>query len=312
MEILFEFTNPDSLERKVLVGFQAPSSAGDVSDSLSSVTQIRDLRVMVGGKLLPYVQMAAECEDCPLDELSKFDFSQFNQGVFVSLFEVTFKPGFTEIHHSYSFPASSHVYFDQIYGYILRTGAKWASSTIADLTVMMDMGPNTYFYVNDVFGATAQWSILGTGKLTSATFNIGAGTTARMVRLLSGKLMINVKDLQPKENIEFGVITVGSFLGVPTQNNEQSDLSPNVAVALSAQTTDLGYRKLPPLDKDELRLLRNLLYARYGYTFKDAALQQLVEGFAWYVADPNLRAKDIPFTSAEQRFLAEIVRKENE
>lgn len=309
VDVLFEFMNPDPVERVIQVGFQAPSSVGDVPDTLSAVTQIEDMKVMSDGKLLPFVQKAAECEECPLEDPSRFSFAGDNPGVFVSLFEVVFQPGITRIQHSYSFPASSHVYFDQIYNYILRTGAKWANAKIADLTVFIDMGPNAYFYVNDVFGPTAEWNVLGTGKLTSTTFDQGAGTMARMVRILSGRLMVTVKDLRPEENIEFGIVTVGSFFDVPT---ELSGLTKQVAAAIRVKRVEHGDPDQPSLTKDDLRLLRNIMYARYGYAFKDAELRKRFDQYAWYIPDPGLQAEQIPFSESERRFLAEIVRKEKE
>ncbi len=90
VQVLFEFYNPDSLARKLLVGFQAPTSVGDVSDSLIKASHIRDLKVMVDGSLLPITLKVAECEDCPLRAPSEIEFHQDNPGIYVYLFEVTF------------------------------------------------------------------------------------------------------------------------------------------------------------------------------------------------------------------------------
>jgi hypothetical protein len=58
-----------------------------------------------------------------------------------------------------------------MYNYILTTGSKWADGTIKDLTVEIDMGGNSYFYVKDIFGKSASWNILGTGKVTSKRYS---------------------------------------------------------------------------------------------------------------------------------------------
>jgi hypothetical protein len=152
VQVLFEFNNPDSMARTVLVGFQAPTAHGDVSDSLLFASRLRDMKVMVDGRVLPVTMKAAECEDCPLADVSSFEFHGDNPGVYVYLFEVTFRPGITRVQHSYDFSASSNVNFDRMFNYILTTGSKWANAAIGDFTVEIDMGPNQYFYVADVFG----------------------------------------------------------------------------------------------------------------------------------------------------------------
>ena len=143
-------------------------------------------------QILPYKIKLAECEDCELKEMNELHFSQFSSGVFVYLFDVTFKPGINKINHSYSFPASSNVSIDQFYSYILTTGAKWANGKIKDLTVQVDMGANKYFYVSDIFGQKADWSIIGSGKVTGKRFDYGEDT-GRMVRIISGKLQIGMR-----------------------------------------------------------------------------------------------------------------------
>ena len=95
------------------MGFQAPTAAGDVSDSLSNLNQINSFTIMQNARILPYQLKAAECEDCELKEPKEFHFSQSMPGVFVFLFEITFNPGLNRINHSYNFPASSNVAFDQ-------------------------------------------------------------------------------------------------------------------------------------------------------------------------------------------------------
>ena len=170
VEVLFEFMNPEAEERTLLVGFQAPAASGDVHDEISAVSQIKDFRIQYEGRLLPYTLKVADCEDCPLLDPSERSFTQFDNGVFVYLFEMTFKPGLNQVQHSYEFPASNDVYTDQKYNYILRTGSKWADSSIGEFTLQVDMGNNQYFYVSDVFGANANWSIIGTGKIAEAKF----------------------------------------------------------------------------------------------------------------------------------------------
>ncbi len=159
VSIEFDFLNNSDQKKNIQVGFQAPSSSGDVSEELTSHSQIRDFKVQINESVMPYTLYAANCEDCELMDVSKASFSQSMGGVFVYLFDATFNLGINKVNHSYSFPASGNVTVDEIYDYILTTGAKWASGTIREFELNIDMGPNSYFYVSDIYGEKANWSI---------------------------------------------------------------------------------------------------------------------------------------------------------
>ncbi|HRH38494.1 MAG TPA: YARHG domain-containing protein, partial [Flavobacteriales bacterium] len=308
VEVFFEFYNPDTVARTLLVGFQAPTSVGDVSDSLILASRIRDLKIMVNGKLQPITMKAAECEDCPLGSVSSFEFHQDTPGIYVYLFEVTFQPGITRVHHSYVFMASSNVSFDQMFNYILTTGSKWAGSSIKDFTVEIDMGRNQYFYVADVFGKNADWSIVGTGLVTDQAFDYIDSTTCRMVRTVSGKLVIRARDLLPKRNIEFGVCSAGSFFGVPLES--ASGLSERVHAALRYSTLDMAQFRMEPLTKEDLRMLRNTIYAIHGYAFKDKELRSFFERFPWYVPEPSLDLTALGLSREEQGLINGVIEME--
>jgi len=206
VDIVFEFDNPESVERKLLVGFQAPSATGDVKETIFNTNQIYDFTIIANGENVQHKLMAAKCADCKLKEPKDIQFTFEQNGVFVYLFEITFRPGKNQINHSYSFPASSSVTFDQIYNYILTTGAKWAGGTINDLTVQIDLGPNSDFYVLDIFGESANWSVIGDGQVTNKKFDYWGKGFAHIVNIQSGKLQIGVKDFTPTKNIEFGIV----------------------------------------------------------------------------------------------------------
>ncbi len=303
VDILFEFNNPENEERKLLVGFQAPTATGDVSDETSNKNQISNFRILKDGELLPYQLKAAGCADCELKDPKDFHFSQGNTGVFVYLFEMTFKPGINKVNHSYSFPASTNVAFNQIYKYILTTGANWANGKINDLTVSMDMGTNNYFYVHDIFGSRANWSVIGVGKVTNQKFNHFDADSCRMVRILSGRLQIEVRDFSPTKNIEFGIINEDSFI------NNITDFS-KIKTGKVLELTRLNPKRT--YSREELRLLRNTIYAQHGYIFKDKDLRDYFSQFEWYLPDPNLTMEQIVLTEREKLFVDEILKKEKE
>lgn len=303
VDIQFEFFNPENVARKLLIGFQAPSALGDVSEQMNLKNQISNFIILNEGQILTYQLKAAECEDCELKDLKEFDFSDYEPYVMVYLFEMTFKPGINKVNHSYSFPASTNVDVDQFYNYILTTGAKWANGTIKDLTLQIDMGINKYFYVNDIFGQKTNWSIIGSGKVTNKKVNCIDDETCKMIRVLSGKLQINIRDFNPIKNIEFGIFDENSFISRPTDYEK----------IINGKVLGLeDFRLEESCTKYELKLLRNTIYAQYGYAFKSKDLQDYFFQFEWYIPNPNLTMEQIVLTENEKKFIEEIIKLEKE
>ncbi len=299
VNIQFEFYNPEKTERKLLLGFQAPSAGGDVTDSLSNVNQIADFRIVQNGQILPYTLKAAECEECELKDPSEIQFSQSLNGLFIYLFEITFQPGITKINHSYNFPASSNIDLNEMYDYILTTGSKWAGGKIKDLTVNIDMGQNQFFFVNDVFGKAANWSIIGTGNVTDASFNYIEENPYRMIRILSGQLQIKVSDFEPTHNIEFG--TVRRYFFTYLSSFDSDDIYAYESFLIDDFIVGADF------SKEQLRILRNTIYAQHGYVFTNKELKTYFAQFAWYIPDPNLKMENIQLTEQEKVFLKKIV-----
>jgi hypothetical protein len=300
--IHFEFFNPENISRKILVGFQAPQAVGDVTEEEIKFPQISDFKVSQDNTLLPFQLKTANCEDCPLKDEQTISSNQAGSKIFVFLFEIDFKPGITVIDHSYHFKASSSVLTDQLYSYILKTGSKWAGGTIKDLTVNIDLGNDTYFYVSDIFGKEANWSVLGIGKLTSEIYN-NYDVDCKMVRVISGSLQIHTLNWNPKNNLEFGIINPHcyEFAVYPKSLNR-------VMKAVNHLSTD--YLDEPAYTKEELKLIRNTFYAQKGYAFTNPELTTYFKKFEWYIPNPNLKMSEIQFDREVTRFIEEIQKKE--
>ena len=163
------------------------------------------------------------------------------------------------------------------------------------------MGRNQYFYVNDIFGHTANWSIIGTGKVTDEKFDYIDNDSCRMVRTLEGQLQINVKDFKPTKNIEFGVVDRYSFSSYPI---DYEKIRTGEIVSIGNLTLEADY------SKEELRLLRNTIYAQYGYNFSSPDLKKYFAQFTWYMPNPNLKMEDIQLTEKEKEFVDKVSTKE--
>lgn len=300
VNIYFEFNNPESIDRTLLVGFQAPTPQGDIPDANLNKNLISNFVIMSAGSIIPYREKYAECKDCPLLETSDYK-SEDGGGVFIYLFEITFKPGKNVIQHSYSFPASANVEMEQMYDYVISTGAKWAGGAIKQLTIQMDLGDNAYFYVDDVFTNSAQWKIIGTGHVTDTYFNNYNDIRSRMIRIISGHLEISIDNFTPLSEIAFGVINANSFICTPLNYREIADNRVFVILPLPLS---------PDYTLDELKLLRNTVYAQHGYVFKNEDLIQYFKQFDWYIPNPNLSLNDILLNPEELQYVNAIIEQE--
>lgn len=300
VHIQFTFDNKENIEKKILVGFQAPNSYGDVDDFTLNNPSIQNFTIQFEGNIIPYTVKMAECEDCPLKDAGSIKLNQASMGIFVYLFEITFKPGINIINHSYEFQASERVDIKEVYNYILTTGAKWKNKKIKDLTVEIDLGENINCFVQNSFGKNANWNIIGCGKLLNKKIYEDS-LEYNFVRILSGKLQIRVKDLEPTQNIRFGILNYSIF--IDKFGFDENDSKVYKALLFSS-IADETYTK------EELRLIRNSLYAKYGYVFKSKDLTDYFNKFECYIPNPNLKMEEISLTKDEKKLINEITARE--
>lgn len=300
VHIQFTFDNKENIEKKILVGFQAPNSFGDVDKFTLNNPPIQNFTIQFDGNIIPYTVKMAECEDCPLKDVGSIKLNQASIAVFVYLFEITFKPGINVINHSYEFQASERVDIKEVYDYILTTGAKWKNKTIKELKVEIVLGENINCFVQNSFGNNAVWNIIGTGKILNK--QIFEDTISyKLVRIVSGKLEITVKNLEPKQNIRFGMLNHSVFIDKFGFDENESKV---YKALLFSSIADETYTK------EELRLIRNSVYAKYGYVFKSKDLIDYFNKFECYIPNPNLRMEEISLTKDEKKLINEITARE--
>ena len=64
------------------------------------------------------------------------------------------------------------------------------------------------------------------------------------------------------------------------------------------------------LPKNQLRYLRNLIYARHGYVFKSQDLKEIFENFSWYKANPKFTEE--AFDWQEKQYIEQLLKREKE
>jgi len=158
------------------------------------------------------------------------------------------------------------------------------------------------FYTGDYGGSISGNStfsyLIGTAQTWKST--IAKGRIIFDYSHIASKLFLDTSDYY-SENLPNGIIrtvfddsTVFSFKDYYPKWNEMIELSiypywesPNGNLSDTATTYPFAYDDNPinKFDKTRLHLMRNEIYARHGYTFKDKFLKNYFENKTWYKAD---------------------------
>lgn len=298
VDIYFEFFNPGE-EKELLVGFVTPPADGvDIGEKEQAHPEIREFGVMVDNELLPY----------KITRLKKSGFKLAAKTAdgddFVYHFTVKFRKGITVIRHSYQYLGGHFSDGSGKYDYRLSTGATWANKAIEDFELNITMGQDVLFSVPASFNAEkAGWNVVGIGKINPAD-----GNDNQTVFIRTGCLQFRQKHFVPATDLSINTFArYHEYLfwcaqGVKNDFEEISDFF----------DIDVARDRIPQFSNEQLRLFRNLHYARQGYDFKDTALKRSFSKYVWYIPDPNLKLegfKEHYFNKEVQAVLDEEERK---
>ncbi|MGH4137367.1 YARHG domain-containing protein [Clostridium sp.] len=88
---------------------------------------------------------------------------------------------------------------------------------------------------------------------------------------------------------------------VPTKNNNDINNidSPTYFIFPKSESEKLLVSDVSVLEKDNLTLARNEIYARHGFVFKTEAYRKYFNGKSWYTENPNFKGSDGELTDVE-------------
>ncbi len=263
VDIYFEFFNPGP-EKELTVGFVTPPAEGDVTDEEAGHPQIKDFMVMAGDRLLPYKMAKMEESGFKVAEKMANGFD------FVYYFTIRFAKGITVIRHSYLYRGGGSVEAMADFDYRLTTGTSWAGGAIGDFELNINMGDNSYYAVPSAFTKTpAGWTMVGVGRIGKIQqYNPygeeDGGHSLRMVMQRRGKLQLRSKDFRPVKDLSIVVFQLHNEMNLWMENKEKDELA-TLRDIIWEEHTDSLIRSLTDF---QLRLFRNLNYARAGYAFQ--------------------------------------------
>lgn len=123
-----------------------------------------------------------------------------------------------------------------------------------------------------------------------ATFESKLSTAELKARVAAVQARMDAKTATPEDAIEMRLLSarLGKWQATEPPPSDRSPLEdPKL---LDGQLT---LAQLDNMSRRDLRLLRNLIYARRGYKFKSQLLQEYYAQFDWYRVDPNYTTKKL-------------------
>jgi len=289
VDIYFEFLNPGP-DKELTVGFVTPPADGDVSEAEAAHPQVKDFMVMAGDQLLPYKIAKLEQTGFKVDTkiASGYDF--------VYYFTVRFAKGVTVIRHSYVYRGGGSVEAAHDFDYRLTTGTTWANSAIDDFELNIDMGDDSYFSVPASFtnSAPAAWQAAGIGRISKTSFAVPyiaeGADKLRMVYMRRGKLQLRATAFKPVKDLTLSFWNLHNEVNLWCDDKAVNDFADIMQFVWGDSVTTY----IAGLSDAQLRLYRNLNYARAGYEFKDEALRKTFSKYNWYIADPAVKIDNTP------------------
>lgn len=313
VDVYYEFYNPLSTVKNLLVGFVAPPPSGDVEyskDAFIEQPYISGFRVEMNGFYLnhkvalvheneydfdtgelvkdntfkdgkPNALTQNEIDDCikalEADDLWGYPFD------YVYHFNAQFVPGVNIVKHTYEYELSSSVMHMFSFPYDLTPACRWANGQIDDFTLIIDMGDVASFRIPaNFFDEVDRWKIHGIGaQKFDYEDEFYVNYAYRQFWIRDGYLEFNKKNFKPEG--ELNILKQIEFFP-----EDESEL---LQCILNGDFYDLD------IDPDEwfwdgysaqmARILKNLPFAYRGYVFKSKDLQALFERAPWYEPAPT-------------------------
>ena len=180
VEVYYEFYNPTSDYKKLIVGFETPPPSGDFfvpegRDIYKEQPSIYNFSVRVNGErlnykvaLYPYGSEKALSQDQILRMKRQDEVEGGRDEInfeYVYYFDAVFKPGMNVVRHTYQYDASGSVDTEFEFAYDLTPACRWANGQIDDFTLIIDVGaPETFMIAQRFFDSSDTWVMHGPGR----------------------------------------------------------------------------------------------------------------------------------------------------
>lgn len=321
IDVAYEFFNPSSRPKTVLMGFEADPSYNDDYELYTDGRhkRITQFTVTVNGQRLSYrnavCNLGGQKPFSPL-KISEWEYDGEYVGqlvnrrdksrvidryAYVYYFEATFMPGINKIQHRYSYTKSGDVMTAYHVPYKLTPATRWANRQIDDFTLVI-RADNTakHFCINRSCLAGQPLSLSqGTGKIRPTRLY---DEDYYEVSLRNGTVKMHATAYRPAAEL-----SITSACRLYTNDDK----------CRFGYTYDRG-SSLPllvwkmyiyPQNQNAYtpaqlrRISRNLPYASRGHVFKDAWLKRYFTSLWWYMPDPSYSDDASSFTKVDREYV---------
>lgn len=302
--VYYEFFNPGP-EKTITVGFEAGRPAGDVNGTprKGQHPYIYDFTVMLNDGFLKYdiayvsdslYEEKGTVKSMKLDEVIKNiqDENAIDFG-YVYHFRAKFRNGLNIIRHTYRYKLSNSVEMFYEIEYVLTAAKRWGNKQIDDFTLLLDLGNFESFNLQkSFFSESKDWTLTGVGRFTDTLYGFDGMTKEKVLRfhIRSGIAIYQRKNFKPMGELH---LYAQRFIGEDRDKNY---------LYFSIDPYEEGYDESP--DEFRRKVYRNLPFARRGYVFQSADLQQFFSRMDWYMPDPNYQPDLEMLDEREKKWIA--------
>lgn len=219
-------------------------------------------------------------------------------------YEPLFTPGQNTLYLTYSIPFYIS-YTPRYFEYLLKSGTLWKGGLIKDLEIIY-ICDEAYIYPYE--DSLKGIEIRGLGKILPQGNIINNGS---YYSFNHGFLYWNQKNFSSDQDIRL-VFQEAHPSRFPSSSRKlKAFLDENILVKFLPLTKlfeHFAYGQvfdeyIRSLSIENLRIVKNMIYAKHGYVFDDPLLQEYFESLPWYFGNPNIKKEDQPMTSREKALI---------
>lgn len=323
VDVYYEFWNPKSEDKYVLMGFEAdPPYNDDYKFHPNGIhPNIKDFTVEMNGMAVSYNNAACFAGTGKLSKIDTrknyvvYDNNQLYEDghspdqdgtgigidfAYVYYFDAVFKPGLNRVHHTYTYKMSEVAGLVYFVSYKLSPATRWANGQIDDFTLIVRADN------------TAKHFLLLQNELQNATFRVteGKGKMRRSkyydfpaleFSLRNGAVSVHVKNFKPDDEL---IIQSADFLKTFDSKLQALGASYDRSSSIYMDWALYNVEEATPSDTVFLKkVVRNLPYANRGHVFRDAKLRKYFESLWWYMPDPKYKDDDSDFTDSDKEYI---------
>lgn len=319
VDVYYEFFNPNSTAKTVLMGFEADPPSGDFPSFSWSGGHpfVGNFTVEMNGRTLSFRNGLCLLGSQRLDTLTlggKYEIDEegwiwdktterYPEVAFVYYFDATFQPGTNRVHHTYSFRTANSNSSSFSVQYKLTPAARWANGQIDDFTLVVRAERTAkHFVIADTVFPNPQFTLtegIGKHRHTATCYWNQPG---HEFSLRDGSYTLHLNYFKPQKELD--IVSADNCLAFQNFFADHINLPFGFFYDRSS-TLGLWYQAsmLPRDESFRRRIARNLPYAHRGRMFKSPELQKYFESLWWYMPDPSYVDDPSDFTEYDREYI---------